>query len=461
VFCSPPITPNMADREDSEQEIEEEEVEEEEDFEEDEDDDQFYDDDLDEAFDTPVTKKTQVTEPKVTEQKSAPSVQTSQSDEVADKLKADMAVMLKEQGNQFFKKGDWSAALRCYSKALEHDLHNPHLHLNKALMQIKLEQYENAIWSANDGLKLTNGKNEKGWYRRGMALSKVGRTETAYFDFLEASKLTPTDAETKRELQNAEKQLNSIQSKWELEDNKKDESYWFDQTQEAYREKLFACDNGTLDLSLKAVGQMPQAQAVAVLFLLKGNTDVRTLNLSQQTVDIRVANALKVLFQTNQSLKEVNLSDTGTGAWSCGMIAKGLETNTSVTSLNLSGCHIGRFGAASVARLMVKNARVKDINLHGNSVRDEGLGELLSALEDDNVRLDRLVLSKNNITTEGTVKLLASFNKFRRAAVKHLDLSSNGCFSELLKERASDLGINVAVEDSISNAVGADTKELY
>lgn len=33
------------------------------------------------------------------------------------------------------------------------------------------------------------------------------------------------DAESKRELNNAEKQLNSLQTKWEMEDNKKDESF--------------------------------------------------------------------------------------------------------------------------------------------------------------------------------------------------------------------------------------------
>lgn len=38
-------------------------------------------------------------------------------------------------------------------------------------MHNKLEQYENGLWSANDALKLTNGKNEKGWYCRSVILS--------------------------------------------------------------------------------------------------------------------------------------------------------------------------------------------------------------------------------------------------------------------------------------------------
>ena len=53
----------------------------------------------------------------------------------------------------------------------------------------------------------------------------------------------------------------------------------------------------------------------------------------------------------------------------------------------------------------MKNPRVKDLNLHGNSIRDEGLGELMSALEDDSAKLDRLVLSKNNITNEGACSI--------------------------------------------------------
>jgi hypothetical protein len=51
--------------------------------------------------------------------------------EVQNSLRANMAVMLKEQGNSFFTSGDFEAALRCYSKAIEHDTTNPHLHLNK------------------------------------------------------------------------------------------------------------------------------------------------------------------------------------------------------------------------------------------------------------------------------------------------------------------------------------------
>ena len=71
------------------------------------------------------------------------------------------------------------------------------------------------------------------------------------------------------------------------------------------------------------------------------------------------------------------------------------------------------------------------------------------------------MLNRLFLNLEGVVKMMASFNKFRRAVVKNLDVTSNACFSELLKERASDLGIAIAMDAQSSNIAFSSDKELF
>ncbi len=78
-------------------------------------------DDFDTQVEEPVNKSANLKEKEVKKEETVESAE----------VRAKLAVMLKEQGNQFFSKGDMEAALRCYTKAMEHDVNNPHLHLNK------------------------------------------------------------------------------------------------------------------------------------------------------------------------------------------------------------------------------------------------------------------------------------------------------------------------------------------
>lgn len=105
--------------------------------------------------------------------------------EIVDtKLKADLAVMLKEQGNTFFRNGDYESANRCYSKALEHDQHNPHIYLNLSVVNMKLRvvSYEDARKYATVAIFLTFGKNAKAWFRRGISNYNLKDLVNAYYD---------------------------------------------------------------------------------------------------------------------------------------------------------------------------------------------------------------------------------------------------------------------------------------
>jgi tetratricopeptide (TPR) repeat protein len=123
------------------------------------------------------------------------------------RLRADMTTMLKEQGNDFFRKGDYDAALRYYNSALEHEKDNALVHSNKAMCFLKLNRFQEALESANESLKF-NHKNSKSWssfffipllpslhslteknvqnyhrYRRGLAFTKLNEIEKAFYDF--------------------------------------------------------------------------------------------------------------------------------------------------------------------------------------------------------------------------------------------------------------------------------------
>ena len=52
-----------------------------------------------------------------------------------------MSVQLKEQGNDYFKKGDYNTAIVCYSKAIEITNSNPTYYLNRAKCYKILKQF--------------------------------------------------------------------------------------------------------------------------------------------------------------------------------------------------------------------------------------------------------------------------------------------------------------------------------
>jgi len=351
-----------------------------------------------------------------------------------------MAVMLKEQGNEYFKNGDLEAALRCYSKATEHDKLNPHLHLNKAAVLLKMKKYRDTIECANEALRLTSGKNAKGWFRRGNALYELGDIENSLYDYEEALVLDPKDVNIKQNFQACEKNVSSIIQTIANEDCSHDQSYWYDRLKGTTSEQLLH----TTD-ELRIWQQAPTNQKerideiVAVLWLLRINT-VPKLNLLYQPIDLRVAFSIQTLLESTKHLVELNLSNTSIGPGGCRLLAKGLESNRTVLSISLCNCYIRRFGAEFLARALLKNVTLKSLDLHNASIRNEGLEALTKGLK-ENQSLTRIVLSKNGITLEGASKVMAFL--LAPTTLKYIDLSLNLFQSELLFERAQEKGIEL------------------
>ncbi|XP_033727362.1 LOW QUALITY PROTEIN: protein unc-45 homolog A-like [Pecten maximus] len=94
-------------------------------------------------------------------------------------------LVLKEEGNKFFKDGDLVAALTCYTNALDisdlKDADKAAIYKNMAACHLKQEKYTEAIEDATAALEV-NDNDPKALYRRCLAYEKLGKVEEAYKD---------------------------------------------------------------------------------------------------------------------------------------------------------------------------------------------------------------------------------------------------------------------------------------
>lgn len=58
------------------------------------------------------------------------------------------------RGNEAFKAGQWSEALRCYELGLDAQRHNAALHANAAMAALKMQCYVQASWRLSGGVLL-------------------------------------------------------------------------------------------------------------------------------------------------------------------------------------------------------------------------------------------------------------------------------------------------------------------
>eukprot|EP00877_Chromochloris_zofingiensis_P010211 jgi/Chrzof1/5443/Cz16g03080.t1 len=123
----------------------------------------------------------------------------------------------RRDGNALFQDGQYTEALGKYAMALSFvdedfmmQLEGPHLqkaeavimpiHLNMAAVQIKLEDYQTAVWNCTQVLQ-HDPDNAKGLFRRGKARHALGHTDEALKDLEAAANKAAGDKGILRELQ--------------------------------------------------------------------------------------------------------------------------------------------------------------------------------------------------------------------------------------------------------------------
>lgn len=123
---------------------------------------------------------------------------------------------MKEDGNKDYKSGRWQSALEKYTEALEVDPlnkgTNSKILQNRALCQIKLKNYDNAISDCEAALKL-DPSYTKARKTKASAMGAAGNWEDAVRELKSLQEQDPNDAAIAKEVRKAELELKKSKRK--------------------------------------------------------------------------------------------------------------------------------------------------------------------------------------------------------------------------------------------------------
>ncbi|XP_048880371.1 sperm-associated antigen 1-like isoform X2 [Brienomyrus brachyistius] len=108
--------------------------------------------------------------------------------------------VLKEEGNNFVKKGQFQKALEKYSECVALKPEECAIYTNRALCYLKLERFAEARQDCDSALQL-EPSNKKAYYRRAMAYKGLENYLACSSDLQEVLRLDPNVQEAERELQ--------------------------------------------------------------------------------------------------------------------------------------------------------------------------------------------------------------------------------------------------------------------
>ncbi|KAJ2950290.1 hypothetical protein O0L34_g11655 [Tuta absoluta] len=114
----------------------------------------------------------------------------------------------KELGNDYFKKGDYSNAVKHYSEAIKRNPDDPKLYSNRAACYTKLAAFDLGLRDCDTCCKL-DPKFIKGWIRKGKILQGMQQHSKALTAYQKALELDPSNAEALDGYRACSTQLNS------------------------------------------------------------------------------------------------------------------------------------------------------------------------------------------------------------------------------------------------------------
>lgn len=106
----------------------------------------------------------------------------------------DKAEEEKEIGNEYFKKGEYSSAIKHYSEAILRNPDDPKLYSNRAACYTKLAAFDLGLKDCESCVRLDE-KFIKGWIRKGKILQGMQQSSKALVAYQKAMELDPSNAE--------------------------------------------------------------------------------------------------------------------------------------------------------------------------------------------------------------------------------------------------------------------------
>lgn len=100
----------------------------------------------------------------------------------------------KEKGNEFFKKGEYSTAIKHYTEAINRNPQDPKLYSNRAACYTKLAAFDLGLKDCETCVKLDD-KFIKGWIRKGKILQGMQQPSKALSAYQKALELDASNAE--------------------------------------------------------------------------------------------------------------------------------------------------------------------------------------------------------------------------------------------------------------------------
>lgn len=113
--------------------------------------------------------------------------------------KAKSESSLKDQGNEFFKAGNYLKAAALYTQAIKQDPSNPTLYSNRAAAFLNLVKLSKALADAETTITL-NPAWEKGYFRKGCVLEAMERYDDALAAFQIALQYNPQSSEVSKKI---------------------------------------------------------------------------------------------------------------------------------------------------------------------------------------------------------------------------------------------------------------------
>jgi len=304
--------------------------------------------------------------------------------------------MLKDQGNEAFRRKDWETARKYYTSAIEHDKQNELLYMNLAAVQLNLGAYEEAKLRANTALRITSGKNAKAWYRRGAAFTSLGDPINGYYDYLSAQLVAPSDNTIKTAMAETKDIMIKLCQQAEKDQISQSPDVWMAQLFD-YKDEFISLMSSSINTL--CLHEKPSPTVAAWLNLLRHhNKKLESLTISNTKMTPAMSTALNTYLSSITSLKHLSLASTELGPHFLSQLVGPLKANKQLTCLDLSGCHLRHFGILPLKSILwSSDTGVKTLNLKNNGIGDRGMVELNVALE-YRITVDTLYLDNNNLT---------------------------------------------------------------